>query len=231
VETVRCSPTLASLFNSVVAAREYHGVASVDALYAEEAALVAKAVPSRQAAFAAGRLCARSALQAIAAVPSPVLWDDARAPVWPQGVVGSITHTEGFCGAVVAGREEYDGIGIDAERRESVHEEIWEQVLTAAERTRLLACHDLERREAATIIFCAKEAFYKAQYQVTGSWLGFENADVRLENGEFTIELMIDMGTFERAQRFMGKYTVLPGIVVTGIALPPARIPVRAVGC
>ena len=71
-------------------------------LFPEEEALVAGAVTKRREEFAAGRNAARAALAGLGPPPCPLLRAGRRAPAWPQGIVGSITHCSGFCCAVVA---------------------------------------------------------------------------------------------------------------------------------
>lgn len=74
---------------------------------------VARAVPSRQAEFVGGRWCAHAALARIGR-PVPALPPGhLRAPIWPEGVVGSITHERGLCLAVVGHAQVCAGVGID----------------------------------------------------------------------------------------------------------------------
>ena len=90
-------------------------------LHPEEAALVANAVPRRVAAFAAGRLAARRALQAAGCpqADEPILWAD-RAPVAPQGWRLSISHTDDAAVAVACLDDQAAGIGVDIERIDRV---------------------------------------------------------------------------------------------------------------
>lgn len=217
--TVEDSPLLRSLFDERVIARVHSGTASLSTLHPEEARLVAAAVTVRQAHFTAGRLSAHGALDALGVRHGPIVADPARASVWPQDVVGSITHTDGFCGAVVALRSQFSGIGIDAEVRERVDEELWEQILTPAKLSRLHEQPAAKRKELATIIFCAKEAFYKCQYQVTSAWLGFEDVDVSLSEGRFVLRLLVNVGTLTAGEEFVGRFVLLPSIVVAGVAM------------
>src|SRR5262245_11502467 len=84
-------------------------------LYAEEEALVAKAVRSRRQQFTAGRLLARQAWQRLGQAPVSLLNDAQRVPIWPLGIVGTITHTHIWCAAAVARRGEVTGLGADVE--------------------------------------------------------------------------------------------------------------------
>ena len=101
-----------------------------------------------------------------------------RQPIWPAGVVGSITHTEGLCAAVVAERKLLRGIGIDTEPACSVESALWPRILIRAELDWLASLERRDRAAAATLIFSAKEAAYKCQYPSTGERLSFSDLNV-----------------------------------------------------
>src|SRR5438876_615194 len=71
-------------------------------LFGEERALVAGASPVRRREFTAGRVCARDALQQLGGPRCAILRDPSRAPIWPEGFVGSISHAAGYCVAAAA---------------------------------------------------------------------------------------------------------------------------------
>ncbi|MGH3325491.1 MAG: 4'-phosphopantetheinyl transferase family protein, partial [Streptomyces sp.] len=84
-------------------------------LYEEELALLGKAVPKRRREFATVRVCARRALSGLGRPPAPLLPGTRNAPVWPAGVVGSMTHCDGYRAAAVARVSDLMALGIDAE--------------------------------------------------------------------------------------------------------------------
>lgn len=128
--------------------------------------------PNRRDSFVAGRACARAALQELTGIDSPVPRSNNRSPVWPSGITGSITHTDGFVASVVA-REFVGAVGIDAERIERTGRDVSRRILTDDEIERV---HDSAHpARAAMSVFSAKEAFYKAQFQLTGAWVGFHD--------------------------------------------------------
>ena len=147
-------------------------------LYPEERAIVSKAVPKRLQEFAAGRLCARRALADHGVTGFPVRARPDRAPIWPDSVVGSITHTAGFCAAVVARRDRMSGLGIDTEVAGDVDPELWPRICVEAETAWLKTLPADARAAASTLVFAAKEAYYKCQYPLTGVRLDFH--DVRV---------------------------------------------------
>ena len=85
-------------------------------LWPEEAAAVQHAVEKRRREFAVGRMLARAALAAIGDPPSAIPTGNHREPVWPAGIVGSITHCAGYCAAAVARDAMVVALGIDAEQ-------------------------------------------------------------------------------------------------------------------
>jgi 4'-phosphopantetheinyl transferase EntD len=152
-------------------------------LLPEEAAYLGRAAPKRAQEFAAGRLCARRALAEFGIVDFPLRVGDDRQPRWPDSMVGSITHTARFCAAVVAERQRARALGLDSEVVGDVNPEIWPRVCTPLETAWLQSLSAAERAAAVTLIFSAKEAFYKCQYPLVGERLNFH--DVRFEATEW----------------------------------------------
>jgi 4'-phosphopantetheinyl transferase EntD len=198
----------------------------IPALHPEEAAQVARAVTRRRREFAAGRHLARRALARLGTgFEDVVLLNGAdRAPRWPTGVVGSITHTgagdQGYC-AVVLGRDsDLVTVGIDAEEAEPLEPELWSFVLTADERAALEREPVESRGLLAKVVFSAKECFYKAQYPLTRQFLSFQQVRITLipALGQFIAE-RVDVGS--EMSRCLGRYSIDGVLLVTGIAVFP----------
>src|SRR5271169_2601616 len=100
----RLSPSVGSLFRSGALAAELRAPGDPSLLLPAEAQALSKAVLKRVQEFAAGRLCARALLAEFGIHDFPIKVADDRQPVWPETLVGSITHTAGLCAAVVAPR-------------------------------------------------------------------------------------------------------------------------------
>ena len=79
----------------------------------EEEPLVARSVAKRRNEFVTVRHCARIALGEIGVEPVPILKGDKGEPCWPEGVVGSLTHCEGFRGAAIGRQREIRSLGIE----------------------------------------------------------------------------------------------------------------------
>jgi 4'-phosphopantetheinyl transferase EntD len=163
--------------------------ASVDALLPEEAAATRDWTPQRQLQFAAGRLCARRGLARIGCSPCPILFDTDGAPVWPPGVVGSISHKRQHCIAVIGRSSAVRSLGVDLER------DIIEPAETEAEIARRVCGTASERRQASllrgtvrspgTLLLSAKEAFFKFQFPLTRTQLDWADVELRVEESQF----------------------------------------------
>ena len=154
-------------------------------LHPEEAACIPRALAKRRREFTAGRLCARAALEKLGVHDFPLVVGKQRVPVWPAGVVGSISHCEGYCGVAVAPRGEVLGIGLDAERADPLESELLARICSGLEierNARLPAGRGAP--DPGKLTFCAKEAFYKCYYPLTGTFLGFKDVEVELDPGQ-----------------------------------------------
>ncbi len=191
----------------------------------EEEPLIAKSVAKRRTEFITVRYCARQALVDLGREPVPILKGEKGEPCWPDGVVGSLTHCEGFRGAAVGLRDEVRSLGIDAEP----HGVLPEGVLDAISLP-------VERRELQTlpvgvhwdrVLFCAKEATYKAWFPLTRRWLGFEDAHIAFDvdpsgqSGTFTSAILIDPAALSGPPlaALSGRWAVRNGIALTAIVL------------
>jgi 4'-phosphopantetheinyl transferase EntD len=172
------SALVESLFPPGVAAAELRAPGDPALLDPEEALIVARAVPKRVGEFAAGRLCARSALTRFGIASFAVRMARDRQPLWPAGLVGSITHTQGFCAAVIGEHARFVGLGLDTENADAVSPRLWPSICVAEELAWIASLPAEQRTRTATLVFAAKEAFYKCQYPSTGEWLSF--SDVRI---------------------------------------------------
>lgn len=150
-------------------------------LPAEEAA-VASAGEKRRREFAQVRDCARRALAQLGAGQVPILPGQGGCPTWPAGIVGSMTHCDGYRAAAVGRAAEILSIGIDAEQHLPLDGDVVTTILTPAERGHLAT---LRQRYPdihwETLLFSIKESVYKAWFPLTGAWLGFEEATVRID--------------------------------------------------
>jgi 4'-phosphopantetheinyl transferase EntD len=187
--------------------------------------------PSRRREFSAGRACARRALRELGAPDGPVLRGLRRAPQFPRGVVGSITHTAGFCAAAVARSESFAGVGLDAERDEALSERAAARICAPGELAALRALAGRSPQRWAAVVFSAKETLYKAYFPLTGFFIGFRDAAVALfpeadDAGRFEARLLRrDAPDAAGQRRFAGRYAIAEERVLTGLAIPIRQAP------
>jgi len=192
-------------------------------LFPAEEALLARATDKRRREFGTGRHCARAALRALGLPAAPILPDDQGAPRWPPGIVGSITHCDGYRAVAVARAPATVAIGIDAEPCQSLAAEVLDLVSLPSERARL--------RELAAagpdvcwdrLLFSTKEAVYKAWFPLARRWLGFTDADITIHpGGTFAARLLVPGPAVGGAPLagFDGRWLARDGLLLTAIAL------------
>lgn len=175
-----------------------------------------RAVDRRLREFAAGRAAARAAMVALGLPEVPLPMGADRAPHWPAGVVGSITHSDTACLAAVARTDSVWGIGIDLEPKGWLDPDLWDTVLRPEERM------DLPREGAgfqALLVFSAKEAAYKAQHPLTRTLIDFHALRVRLAPATFTAEWQIDLGPFRKGAVMEGRHALAEDHLLTALVL------------
>ncbi|MEB3030807.1 4'-phosphopantetheinyl transferase PptT [[Mycobacterium] nativiensis] len=190
----------------------------------EEEPLVARSVAKRRNEFVTVRYCARLALEELGQPAVPILKGEKGEPCWPDGVVGSLTHCAGFRGAVVGRSGEVRSVGIDAEPHDVLPDGVLNAVSLPVERAELAALPD--GRHWDRILFCAKEATYKAWFPLTRRWLGFEDAHITFTlsdeaSGAFVSRILIDPATRSGPplSELRGRWSVTDGLVLTAIVL------------
>lgn len=221
--------TIATLLSNVlpdkVAAAEMYDDPPDLAPLPEEEPLIARSVAKRRNEFITVRYCARQALQELGVPPVPILKGEKGEPCWPNGVVGSLTHTEGFRGAAVARHDAVRSIGIDAEPHDVLPNGVLDAISLPAERTEISTLP--AELHWDRILFCAKEATYKAWYPVTQRWLGFEDAHIVFDvddggtAGNFESRILIDPAARSGPPltALRGRWSVRDGLTLTAIVL------------
>ncbi|PRQ12622.1 4'-phosphopantetheinyl transferase [Corynebacterium sp. 13CS0277] len=162
-------------------------------LHPLEQALVAHAVDVRKAEFGDARWCAHQALKELGRDSgAPILRGERGMPLWPSSVSGSLTHTEGFRAAVAAPRLLVRSMGLDAEPDDALPPGVISSIARDSELPQLDEFADAGIQHADKLLFCAKEATYKAWFPLTHRWLGFEQAEVDLRlDGTFISYLLV----------------------------------------
>lgn len=202
---------------------------AIAGLWPREREAVAHAVGKRQRELATGRALARAALARLGVAACEIPSGADRAPVWPEGIAGSITHSDVRAIVALGARAEIGSIGIDLEEGPVLAEELWRPILLADERERLEREPEEGRGRSALIVFAAKEALYKAQHPISRRFMGFHELSVELVpegemRGALRCTFRADVPPFARGTIAHGVYRVgaLGGHeVVVGVRIPP----------
>jgi 4'-phosphopantetheinyl transferase EntD len=194
-------------------------------LFPDEEAVIANAVDKRRREYTTARGCARAALAKLGFPPAPIVPGSRGAPQWPAGVVGSITHCEGYRACAVARDRDILTIGLDAEPHEKLPDGVLEAIASSTEQARIAAL------SATTpdvfwdrILFSAKESVYKAWFPLARRWLGFDEAAVELDPAErtFAARLLVPGPVTDGVvlTGFHGRWLVSDGLIATAIVVP-----------
>jgi 4'-phosphopantetheinyl transferase EntD len=156
-------------------------------IFDAENQLVQTAVPKRQNEFRAGRAAAHRALKSLGIPQQPILKAPDRSPVWPHGIIGSITHTAGIAAAMTGSTKHVAGIGLDIDGANPLKPDLYDYILTSQEQENRTATPTLSGTPRCKITFVAKEALFKAIYPITRKFFGFMDAQLDLtEDGYWT---------------------------------------------
>ena len=143
-----------------------------------------------------------------------------REPVWPAGVVGSITHCDGFCAAAVARKTQTSSLGIDAELIRPVSDDVLRLIATEPEVDWIRrAARSAQRRiPRELLLFSAKESVYKTWFPIMGSWLGFEQVRIEFNESENAFRAFISAMSVQvptELQAMDGRFIVGPTHLMT----------------
>lgn len=153
--------------------------------FSAEASALAGAAAGRQAEFSAGRAAARSALEQAGFAPQALPSDALGLPIWPDGAVASISHSRGLACAVAAKKVDFSLLGLDLEKTNRISPAATKRVVHPIE------ADWVDREQGrASLLFGAKEAFFKAQFPVFGAQPSFQDIAFSIDAsvGQLSVE-------------------------------------------
>lgn len=213
-----------------VATSEAFGDPPQARLFPGEEAAVHRAVDKRRKEFTTTRHCARRALAQLGLPPVAILRGENREPRWPAGVVGSLTHCDGYRAAALARSDDLVSLGIDAEPHLPLQEEL-PAMITRPEERPLLAelAAQVPDVHWDRLTFSAKESVFKAWFPLARRWLGFEDASLVIDPGTraFTVELHVPGPLVDGRPltRMTGRWLIQNGLIVTSVSIMHASGP------
>jgi len=162
----------------VLVGHRYIGPGDEHALLPSERESFGASVPKVLRQSGAARIVARALLEQFEVRYVPLCRRHVGGPVWPQGIVGSLSHDDDVALAAISRRERFLGIGIDVEPPKPLPRELVSSIATASERAR----YNLSILESR-LLFCVKEAIFKALSPIDGVFLDFHDVEVDLCTG------------------------------------------------
>jgi 4'-phosphopantetheinyl transferase EntD len=193
-------------------------------LFPEEEWIIRRAIESRRREFVTARACAREALTNLGLPLQSIPADPQGIPVWPEGIVGSITHCAGYRAAAVGRTQDLAALAIDAEPNRQLRHRVLSVIASPSEIRWVRQC----LRESPHIcwdrlLFCIKEAVYKVWFLLTGKRLGFQDVKIEIDQAsqEFSASLEAFGSTIDGATQLIvpGRWLVADGLIATAIAL------------
>jgi 4'-phosphopantetheinyl transferase-like protein/4'-phosphopantetheinyl transferase superfamily protein len=180
--------------------------------------------------FASGRVYAKRALSMLGINNVDLLIGPDRSPVWPTGIVGSITHVrcgdDGVYAAAVARTDVVLAVGVDFEMEGSLDPHVWPHVLTQRELERILALPVGIRRREAQYIWGAKEATAKAVKQ------RFDPSGLEIDRDPNSGDFIVDFFDNNRCGLLagvLGHTACLERLIVATVVVPrPGELPAPA---
>jgi 4'-phosphopantetheinyl transferase EntD len=196
------------------------------ALYPEEETVVGRAVEKRRREFTTARACAREALAQLGQPHQAIPTGSRGEPLWPAGIVGSITHCDGYRACAVARAGDLVTVGVDAEPNQPLPDGLLGDIALPEEREMLRALAGEEPEVSwDRLLFSAKESVYKAWYPLAERWLGFEDAIVALDRASktYSARLLVPGPVVDGRELtgFVGRWATHAGLVLTAITLAP----------
>jgi len=156
----------------------------------EEWQQVATASPKRQREFSCGRNYSHQLLDQLGFSNFIIGRDDKGCPLWPDGLAGSISHTNNYCVAMIAPTDSYVSLGVDLEESGRMKKTLWPRLFTAAEIQQLGNIGELDKQlRQAAVIFSAKEAFYKCDYPINRQLHEFTDIEITLNSTSRTLQV------------------------------------------
>lgn len=160
-------------------------------VYPEEETFITRAVEKRKREFRAGRHTAHKVLAALGKENFCLKVGDHRQPLWPEGIIGSISHTEGYCACAATRKQDIISLGIDVEPLIQVDKASLPLICTRKEQTTIENLQAQTDIPLCKLVFSAKESVHKVYHPLNGHTLDFLDAEISFDLAEQTFQARI----------------------------------------
>ncbi len=188
-------------------------------LLRKEAAAVARTVRKRRREYAAGRACARQALSALGIRDFPLLNDSDGVPIWPDGVVGSLSHCECYCGVAVARKGRIRSVGFDAEPASPLPMELRSLICSEKEIAWIKRQPPPTYGDWYKLFFCAKESTFKAFFPIVRLPFDFWELEIELQPGSNGFAVSCSSHCDVTTGQLLGRFYISDRHILTGVTI------------
>lgn len=215
--------------NAVLVTAQYDETAYADSLFERltipRPATLSKAAPRRLAEYLAGRAMTQAAMACLGHPVTPVLSHANRAPIWPAGLSGSISHARGRCACLLS-QDTNHSFGLDTEAiaKDRSLSALLSHTLCPDERA-VIAHSPFPTDITATLAFSAKETLFKALFPQVGRYFGFDAALMTSPPDQTGLSLTLSADltdTLPKGRRFDLHLALTPSHVQTWLSVSNA---------
>lgn len=184
---------------------------------------IKNSVIKRRAHYLTGRILVKILLNQIGITDFNLINGSGNEPLWPENIIGSLSHTENYAICAIDHLNNYTGIGVDIQKCISIEtaNKIWPLIMSTVEKE-LLITNVIEFPVLLTIVFSAKESLYKALYSQVKSFNYFNLLTITkldFKNKKFVLELKCDLkNNYNYGDRFEGDFQYLENNIITFIS-------------
>ena len=166
--------------------------------------------------FVHGRACARQALADLGFPECAVPVGEDRAPVWPDGIVGSISHSDNHATAVVVRSTDHQGLGVDLEVNEPLEASLLPMLCRPEELARL--GQPATNPALPKIVFSAKESVFKCIWPMVRRFVDFQEIEIRIDIGAGSFVAIPHTENLPHAliKKIRGRYVQSDKLIITG---------------
>lgn len=190
-------------------------------LHPDEAPAMITMAPARRREYTAGRIAAHEAMGQVSTTQEPVIRGQDRSPIWPAGIVGSISHSKKHSIAAVASADDVQSLGVVLEPDVELEPYMYREVCSPEE-MKWLEQQPFDRRgNLAKLIFCAKGCTYKCQLPLTRRLLWYNSLQIQIDQSttSFSATFSQSAGTFCSGDRLTGRFFVGQGVILTTLII------------
>ena len=172
--------------------------------------------------FVRGRYCAHKCLSQITKAQA-IEKDQNGAPIWPNGMTGSISHIKEYAGAIVAKKENYLSMGMDIEQIGRITSDLWPVIFTHNEMNYLRKFSYQSQKKVSTLFFSMKEAYYKMQYPLIKSEIENDDIEVVLSGNDVQFEIKNSNLVKLKPENSIAMYQIKPPLITSILLLKNGR--------